>query len=370
MTRRRTSRVGGGVPRDPRRGDPEAEGPAGGVRDGDRRQVTPDLRRARVRYRSMGDEGAGPRDGGRAPLGEGAPAPGDRPTGPAEGPAGSRVRGGRDDRDGGPRSSSCIEQLHRDGARWRMTDDLDRAAEVLREATTVALACHVNPDADALGSMLGLSSFLRATGVETMCSFPNEPFEPPRWASLLPGVRRASCRPTTSRRARRHGHVRLASMDRLGHARRRPPIAPGELIWIDHHVSNEGLGTIPLDRPDGVLDLRGGLAAARRIGGDDPRRHRGVPLRRPRHRHRASSSTRRSRRRRSGSPPRSASSPSTTPRLVQALYEDNSPARTCALLARRARPRDARPRGRPAVDLPHAGRPRLRGRARPARPTT
>ena len=28
-------------------------------------------------------------------------------------------------------------------------------------ATDVALACHVNPDADALGSMLGLSAFLR-----------------------------------------------------------------------------------------------------------------------------------------------------------------------------------------------------------------
>ena len=42
-----------------------------------------------------------------------------------------------------------------------MTVDFARAAEVLTESTDVALACHVNPDADALGSMLGLSAFLR-----------------------------------------------------------------------------------------------------------------------------------------------------------------------------------------------------------------
>jgi hypothetical protein len=62
---------------------------------------------------------------------------------------------------------------------------LERAATVLREATTIALACHVNPDADALGSMLGLSNHLRGMGKKTVCSFPNEPFEAPRWASLL-----------------------------------------------------------------------------------------------------------------------------------------------------------------------------------------
>ena len=41
--------------------------------------------------------------------------------------------------------------------------ELWRAAEALSDASEVALACHVNPDADALGAMLGLSAFLRAT---------------------------------------------------------------------------------------------------------------------------------------------------------------------------------------------------------------
>jgi phosphoesterase RecJ-like protein len=57
-------------------------------------------------------------------------------------------------------------------------DPFRRAAVTLMEASSVALACHVNPDADALGSMLGLSNHLRAMGKQTLCSFPNEPFAP------------------------------------------------------------------------------------------------------------------------------------------------------------------------------------------------
>ena len=48
----------------------------------------------------------------------------------------------------------------------------------------------MNPDADALGSMLGLSNYLRARGTRTVCSFANEPLDLPRWASLLPGTDR------------------------------------------------------------------------------------------------------------------------------------------------------------------------------------
>ena len=73
----------------------------------------------------------------------------------------------------------------------------------------VALACHVNPDADALGSMLGLSAFLRARGTATVCSFPNEPLELPRWASFLPGSDDLVEVADFPRRAGRDGHVRL-----------------------------------------------------------------------------------------------------------------------------------------------------------------
>ena len=80
-------------------------------------------------------------------------------------------------------------------------DAMDNAAAALSGTTSVAIACHVNPDADALGSMLGLSNHLRGMGKETVCSFGNDPFEAPRWA----GERRAatrSSRPPGSRRSR------------------------------------------------------------------------------------------------------------------------------------------------------------------------
>ena len=81
-----------------------------------------------------------------------------------------RVRGGRHARDGRADRSRCLQQLHerKDGpSSETMTEraQLRTRRRVARPAaTSVALACHVNPDADALGSMLGLSTFLRDAG--------------------------------------------------------------------------------------------------------------------------------------------------------------------------------------------------------------
>lgn len=127
-------------------------------------------------------------------------------------------------------------------------DEMTRAAGVLGSATEVALACHVNPDADALGSMLGLAAFLRQRGTSTVCSFPNEPLVLPRWAALLPGsddLVEVSDYPEAP-------PVMVtcdcAAFDRLGPLGQ-PASKAGELIWIDHHRSNDGLGTIPLIDP-------------------------------------------------------------------------------------------------------------------------
>lgn len=148
-------------------------------------------------------------------------------------------------------------------------DRLRRAAEVLGDATSVALACHVNPDADAMGTMLGLSEFLRARGVETVCSYGNEPFDPPRWVEALPG-REALVDP---KRFPREPAVMVtldcASLDRLarlaGSAKR-----AGEVVWIDHHVSNDGLGTIPLIDPTASSSAEIAYRLIRTIGGPLP----------------------------------------------------------------------------------------------------
>ena len=129
-----------------------------------------------------------------------------------------------------------------------MKEEFARAAKVLEDATTVAIACHVNPDADAIGSMLGLANFLQGKGKRTICSFPNEPFEPPRWAAMLPGHESLVPPREFPKEPAVMVTCDVASMDRLG------VLAPAAvrsktLIWIDHHASNDGLGTIPLIDP-------------------------------------------------------------------------------------------------------------------------
>lgn len=130
----------------------------------------------------------------------------------------------------------------------RPTDPLDRAAELLSAVSEVALACHVNPDADALGSMLGLSLFLRARGIHTVCSWGNEPFEPPRWLSVLPGTDALVPPREFPRAPAVLVTLDCASLDRLG-ALTGVAGRAAEVVWIDHHRSNEGLGTVSVVDP-------------------------------------------------------------------------------------------------------------------------
>jgi phosphoesterase RecJ-like protein len=147
--------------------------------------------------------------------------------------------------------------------------DLERAAAVLREAEEVAIACHVNPDADALGAILGLSAFLRSRGARTVCSFPNEPFELPRWALELPGHEDLVPPSAFPEAPAVMVTCDTASMDRLGVLGRAAKRA-GELIWIDHHRSNDGLGTIPVIDPTASSTCELVYRLARSIGGEIP----------------------------------------------------------------------------------------------------
>ncbi len=129
-----------------------------------------------------------------------------------------------------------------------MSDAFARAAEVLATARRVALACHVNPDADALGSVLGLSNHLRERSVETVCSFGNDPFDLPRWAAALPGSEALVPPGEFPRDPAVLVTCDTASLDRLGMLAA-TAVRAREVIWIDHHASNDGLGTISLLDP-------------------------------------------------------------------------------------------------------------------------
>jgi hypothetical protein len=67
--------------------------------------------------------------------------------------------------------------------------DWDASSSGCARADSVALACHVGPDGDALGSMLALGDWpLRALGKRVVASWGGEPFEVPRRTRFLPGL--------------------------------------------------------------------------------------------------------------------------------------------------------------------------------------
>jgi phosphoesterase RecJ-like protein len=159
--------------------------------------------------------------------------------------------------------------LRRSPTNAKTAESLAAAASLLEDADEIALACHVNPDADALGSMLGLSVFLRARGKRTVCSFGNEPFDPPRWVELLEG--REALVPPKEFPAAPAVLVTCdtASLDRLGALAGRVGKA-GHVVWLDHHVSNDGLGTIPVVDPAASSTSEIVLRLMKLMGGEIP----------------------------------------------------------------------------------------------------
>jgi phosphoesterase RecJ-like protein len=128
--------------------------------------------------------------------------------------------------------------------------DRTRALKILGSAPEVCLACHVRPDADALGSMLAVAHALRATGrpVRVLASFGDEPFEVPGILRFLPGLELLSQPGDFPRRPDVMMTFDAAGPDRLG------VLAPcaaraDELIVVDHHASNAGFGTVRLVDP-------------------------------------------------------------------------------------------------------------------------
>ena len=150
-----------------------------------------------------------------------------------------------------------------------MTEEeaLRRVAEILSSADEVALACHMNPDADALGSMLGLSNYLRARGTVTVCSYGNEPLDLPRWATLLPGTDHLVLPSAFPAEPAVMVTCDCASFDRLGVLGASASRA-GELLWIDHHRSNDGYGTVRLVDPDASSTCEMVFRLIETMGGD------------------------------------------------------------------------------------------------------
>jgi phosphoesterase RecJ-like protein len=137
-------------------------------------------------------------------------------------------------------------------------DALTRAAKAIDGADVVALACHVNPDGDALGSTLALHHVLRAAGRRSVASFP-EPFVVAPHYRELPGLDLLVPPSEFPARPEVMATFDCGSLARLGELGVVAEAA-AELIVVDHHISNDRYGTInvidPVAAASGVLVRR------------------------------------------------------------------------------------------------------------------
>jgi phosphoesterase RecJ-like protein len=135
----------------------------------------------------------------------------------------------------------------RDGSFERAEIALARAATAIRSSRDIALACHVNPDGDALGSMLALHSILEHGGYSVVSSF-SQPFVVAPHYRLLPGLERMVEPADYPSEPDVMVTFDCGSLARLGDLERSAKAAR-ELIVLDHHVSNDGYGTINVIDP-------------------------------------------------------------------------------------------------------------------------
>ncbi|MCL6472517.1 MAG: bifunctional oligoribonuclease/PAP phosphatase NrnA [Firmicutes bacterium] len=130
-----------------------------------------------------------------------------------------------------------------------MIKDLERAAQALREASSVVVTVHTQPDGDALGSLLAMSRYLLKAG-KSVCATWGEQIKIPSHYKWLPGidiiVDAAKCSAADILLV-----LDCANAQRLGTLEDKLSSFK-TIINIDHHVDNSGFGAI------NVLDFKAG----------------------------------------------------------------------------------------------------------------
>ncbi|MEU1729090.1 bifunctional oligoribonuclease/PAP phosphatase NrnA [Nonomuraea sp. NPDC005692] len=142
----------------------------------------------------------------------------------------------------------------------------ERAVQLIGQVDEVALACHVSPDGDALGSMLAVGYVLRSIGKRVVASFGDQYFAVPRILRFLPG-QEMLCPPADYPEAPALMITFDSStFERLGLLSPNAARAE-EVIVIDHHPSNAGFGTHSLIDPQAAATAMLAEQLIYRLGG-------------------------------------------------------------------------------------------------------
>lgn len=140
---------------------------------------------------------------------------------------------------------------------------LEQAVELIRGGQRFLLTCHVLPDADAVGSMLGLAEILRSLGKEVVL-YNRDPV--PELVEFLPGVEQI--RQSVPNGVRFDAMFITDTAARPLLPRLLPPRAvTGPRVILDHHVAHDDFGDVIVRHVDAcatavvVLELAEALGA-------------------------------------------------------------------------------------------------------------
>jgi bifunctional oligoribonuclease and PAP phosphatase NrnA len=129
----------------------------------------------------------------------------------------------------------------------QLDEDLATAAALIGSAGQVALACHIAPDGDALGSMLALHHLLLGAGHDSVAAFAGTQVTGPHYREL-PGLDLLSDPVHYPTVPEVMVTLDCGSLGRLGDLAVNAKAAK-ELVVVDHHVSNTRYGSIHLVDP-------------------------------------------------------------------------------------------------------------------------
>lgn len=150
-----------------------------------------------------------------------------------------------------------------------MTTALDwgRAVDAVTGASSIAVCCHVSPDGDALGSMLGLGMFLERSGKKVWMSWGSEAISVPPQYAFLPGLETVIPPSEVPMDLDAFVAIDCADIGRLEELQ--PAFAGAHVkVVIDHHISNAGFGDVNI--VDATRASAAELAAEliKRMGGE------------------------------------------------------------------------------------------------------
>lgn len=121
-----------------------------------------------------------------------------------------------------------------------ISDAIDAAVRVISDGDSFLLTCHVMPDADAIGSMLGLAAILEAQGKEVYLYNRDAV---PEMLEFLPGADQVH---TALPPGRRFDGTLITDTAARNLLPRQfpPPVITGPVVMIDHHLAHDDFGDI------------------------------------------------------------------------------------------------------------------------------